>query len=107
MLLFGNHTASIAIALFTVVCNRYGRHLEEDHLMYVVTKEGVTRLVAHGIVLLRSTTGAQREEAAEFIFFAREWLRMGDFAGAYNALRNAESIFRPLWKTERFKRAQY
>lgn len=71
--------------------------------MYVITKEGVTRLVAHGIVLLRSTTGEQREEAKEFIFFAREWLRMGDFAGALNAIRNAESVFRPLWKTEQFK----
>lgn len=71
--------------------------------MCVLTKDGSQRMVVDCALRLRMATASQRREGMEFLIFAREWIRIGDFDGAGVAMKNALSVLRPLWNTVRLK----
>jgi len=75
--------------------------------MCPITKDGLQRMMVDAALRLRREAGSLRAEGMEFLIAARESILLGDFDGAKNAIRNALSVFHPLWKTERFKRSSW
>lgn len=69
--------------------------------MHDISKKRARRMIADAALRLRRNAGSLRAEGMEFLIFAREWVELGKPVMAEIAVRNAVSIFRPLWRTER------